>query len=364
MDSQQEALYIGIDLDDNWTQISYYRPGMKEPETVSTITGEARYRIPTALCRNHECGLWYLADTQGKDAKDRIRIDSLWAKSIRGETVVLEQEYAASELLLLFLRKIMRLIPGLMDFEQIHAITVHIREVDLAKVLLIQEIMGRMGIQKERVFVQDSKESFCHFAMNQEKELMLHEVVLFQCEENELTAYRLSKDGKTTPQKVEIETLYLGMLPTEPMERDMSFAEKAGEVFAGRIVSSVYLIGQGLEGGWLQHSLPVLCRGRRVFQGKNLYTKGACHESIMQMHKEEMNYIYFSESIVKKNIFVQVRNGNRTFFQDLVEAGSSCYEVKGSCQVLLSGEPTVDIWLQAPDSKEARVYIHLLCCPR
>ena len=47
MDAKQEELYIGIDLGDDWTQISYYRPEMKEPETISVVAGEERYRIPT-----------------------------------------------------------------------------------------------------------------------------------------------------------------------------------------------------------------------------------------------------------------------------------------------------------------------------
>lgn len=353
---QQEAVYIGIDFSDSWTQISYFTPKMEEPETVSVVAGEERYRIPTALYKKQEFAPWYLASAERTGQQDGgICVDSLWERSLKGERIVLTEEYEARELLLLFLRKVLRLVPELTDFHCIEAVTFHLEEIDQKRAALLQELMGRLEIPRERVFIQDSKESFCHFAMNQKKELMQHDVLLFQCEEHQLFCYLLGKEEKTSPKKVEIEVIDLGTLPDQLEERDRSFTEKTRQALAGRIVSAVYLTGQGLEGGWLKESLTVLCRGRRVFQGKNLYTKGACYGSFMQMHKKECGYVYFSEYKLKHNIFVQVKQGNRTFFYDLAEAGSSCYEVGSSCQVLLEGEPCVDIWLKAPDSAEARI---------
>jgi len=55
------------------------------------------------------------------------------------------------------------------------------------------------------------------------------------------------------------------------------------------------------------------------------------------------------------NVYLQVRNGERTFFKDLAEAGTSCYELETSCQVLLDGEPYVNIWIKTPDGLEERV---------
>lgn len=311
MDAQKEVFYIGIDLDDSWTQISYYREGMEDVETVSTITGAQKYRIPTVL---GEC-----------------------------------QE------LILFLRRVLRFVPGLMEFSEICALTIHLREVDVKRVQLLRQVMEEIGIPRERVFIQDSKESFCHFALHQEWELMQHEIMLFQCEENHLQCYWLKKDEHTMPRKVQIQTFELGELPTEEEERDRAFMSKAEELLRGKIVSAVYLTGEGFEGEWMRLSVNMLCRGRRVFQGKNLYTKGACYESMMQMSREKQEYVYFSENIIADNIFIQVKNGNRTFFKELAEAGSSRFDVSGSCQVLLDGEPSVDIWLQSPDSQEARI---------
>lgn len=42
----QQCYYIGIDMDDRNAVISYYKAGMREPETLSTIAGSEIYQIP------------------------------------------------------------------------------------------------------------------------------------------------------------------------------------------------------------------------------------------------------------------------------------------------------------------------------
>ena len=312
----QEEIYIGIDLGDAWTQISYYRPDMEDAETVSTVVGEERYRIPTVSYRKQENG---------------------------------------EELLGRFLRKVICLVPGITEPREASAVTFHLPHICMEDISRLKRLMEQMEIPVERVFFQDDKESFCHFALNQKKELALHDMVLFRCEENALSCLYLTRGGKSTPQKIEITARTLGQLPEDAGERDRYFAEAATEVLTGKIVSSIYLTGEGLEGGWLAESLTILCRGRKVFQGRNLYTRGACFESFMQMHKEKCSYIFLNEYKLAKNIMLQVKQQDRTFFKELAEAGNYCYEVNGSCEVLLSGEPFVDIWLKAPDSNLARV---------
>ncbi len=51
-------------------------------------------------------------------------------------------------------------------------------------------------------------------------------------------------------------------------------------MFDKKVVSSVYLTGEGFENNWYPNSLKVLCNGRRAFIGNNLYSKGACYSSM------------------------------------------------------------------------------------
>ena len=41
----EQCYYIGIDMDDRNAVISYYKAGMREPETLSTIAGSEIYQL-------------------------------------------------------------------------------------------------------------------------------------------------------------------------------------------------------------------------------------------------------------------------------------------------------------------------------
>lgn len=358
--SEQEEVYIGIDLGSEWTQISYFWPGMKEPETVSMVAGEQKYRIPTALYRPAGSDTWYLPGSKSlKEEPGSLYLEDLWGKSLRGETVRGPMARGAKDLFLLFLRKVLRLVPELTEFSQIRALAFHMQEISVDGVQLLKQMGLRIGVDIERVFVYDDGESFCHFAMNQEKDLKLHDMALFVCEGDALICYYLEKDNRTSPPKTAVSVQELGSLPTDPQKRDQVFAQQVNEALKRKIISGVYLVGDGLEGGWMKESVPVLCRGRRAFQGKNLFTKGACYGSFVELHEKNCGYTYSSEYKLKNNVLIRVRNGNRSFFVDLAEAGNRCYELGKSCQVLLDQklheEAGVDLWLQAPDGVKARI---------
>ena len=66
-------------------------------------------------------------------------------------------------------------------------------------------------------------------------------------------------------------------------DADMRFCRFIEGVFDKRIVSSVFLTGEGFENNWYPTSLRVLCNGRRAFIGNNLYSKGACYTAYRKM---------------------------------------------------------------------------------
>lgn len=65
----EQCYYIGIDMDDRNAVISYYKAGMREPETLSTIAGSEIYQIPVALIkkRGSDSGLSVRRQKDGID---------------------------------------------------------------------------------------------------------------------------------------------------------------------------------------------------------------------------------------------------------------------------------------------------------
>ena len=127
------------------------------------------------------------------------------------------------------------------------------------------------------------------------------------------------------------------------------------KVLAGRIVSAIYLIGSGFEGGWMKDSLKMVCKGRRAFQGKNLYTRGACYAGMLQNRQEEADTVYFCEYKVMEHVSLKITKGDETYFYPLAEAGCNHHQIEKNLRIMLEGEPSLELWFQMPGSREARI---------
>ena len=89
-------------------------------------------------------------------------------------------------------------------------------------------------------------------------------------------------------------------------DKDAGFLAMAQQAFDKQLVSTVYFVGSAFDGGWMQESLKYICRGRRAFLGKNLYSLGACFVAF-QKKETEREYVYLGDSEFKMNISLKVR---------------------------------------------------------
>ena len=104
--------------------------------------------------------------------------------------------------------------------------------------------------------------------------------------------------------------------------KDASFLKIVSEVTGGHIVSAVYLTGDGFDGEWMKESLSFLCKGRRVFMGKNLYSKGACYAAARKCMTEENSwqFVYMGDNEMKVNVSLKVQSQGKTEFFTLISA--------------------------------------------
>ena len=98
--------------------------------------------------------------------------------------------------------------------------------------------------------------------------------------------------------------------------KDASFLKIVSEVTGGHIVSAVYLTGDGFDGEWMKESLSFLCKGRRVFMGKNLYSKGACYAAARKCMTEENSwqFVYMGDNEMKVNVKPESAEPGKTEF--------------------------------------------------
>ena len=198
----------------------------------------------------------------------------------------------------------------------------------------------------------DRKECFYYFLYHQTKELTLHDVYLFDYRGENVSCCRLEKRQRTSPQLI---TLTEEIRRIDGTARDENFLKVLQDCFRGHIVSSAYLIGDGFDGDWMKLSVSFLCKGRRAFVGKNMYSKGACYAAWVSEHRGEWAYVYLGENEMKVNVSLKVYNRGTMEFFTLISAGDNWYETVGECEVILSGTPEIDFWLQAPNSRTAKI---------
>ena len=347
--------YIGIDLNDKYAMISFYTQEMSEPNTISMVTGSEVYQIPVSLCKKRESRQWLYGEEAKKSAKETgsFYIDGLPQKALAREKVEFEGTvYESTELLFVFLKKLLLLPPCTGENIWPDKLVITTENMNLEYRKLFGLFAEWMQMPSERMMLLDYRESFYYYAFSQPAEICLHDVVLYYYMAGKLFYWRLSRDKKTVPQVSSIEEKrYDGILK----DRDESFAEMIAEDFAGKIISSVYLIGDGFDGEWMKKSLAILCRGRRVVMGRNLFCKGACYAAAAKREDADWPYIYIGDNELRLNISLKVENKGKSEFLTLITAGENWYEAGGECEVILNGSPSIELWFQPPKSMEASV---------
>lgn len=350
---RQQKVYIGIDINDRYAMISYYKLNMDEPETVSTIAGSEYYQIPTLLAKRKALGQWYYGDEAKKMAKNSevICVDSLLKRAVNGENIRIEDEtYEAWKLLAMFLKKVMDIPQKLGNARGCDRLVLSVERLSKANMEVFWKIAPTLGLLPEQFMVIDHKESFYYFALSQQENLWIHDVYLFENDGKNVHYYGLKRNTRTTPQVVSIKESIKTPLDERKDEEFLHILQKA---FENQIITTVFLVGEGFEGGWMKDSLTYICRGRRAFMGNNLYSKGACYAGVVRDNPENWNCIYMGENEMKFNLSLKIRDRGELSFYTLISAGKNWFEAKGECEVILSGTGEIDFWKQLPNSREA-----------
>lgn len=347
------SYYIGIDINDKNAMISYFQPNMEEPETLSTVAGSELYQIPIVLAKRKDLGQWYYGDDAKKMAMNGeiIFVDNLYRRAVNGEKIVIEEEtYKAEDLLALFFKKLIELPQKLGNSTVCNKLVLTVERLSKENMDMFWRILPKLNLNSEKFMVVDHKESFYYFALSQKEELWLHDVYLFEYEKGAIHSYGLKRNLRTTPQVISIsespKTTVLG-------DRDLEFQRILQQNFENKIVSTAYLVGDGFDGEWMKNSLTFLCRGRRAFMGKNLFSKGACYAAWARDNEDQWPFIYMGENEMKFNLSLKVKNHGELQFFNLISAGRNWFEAKGECELILSDTSEIDFWKQLPNSREA-----------
>ena len=362
----KQGYMIGIELNGEICQISHYDEKLQQAQTLNEDTPESQ--IPFVIGRYKEKWVYGLEAQELEKEEKAVCIFNPMPYALRNEEVQLNEEsYGGMELISAFFEC------ALKEYKKIEKIVFSIPRMDKEVVRVLKQSCEKLGVSKEDIYIQDYKESFCHYMICQPRELWQHESVLFYSTSNEIKACVLRKikekngrgRGRETfvtvdeADEIEIEELsYVSpVLNTDKAkEADKKFHELIQNVFQDKFISSVFLTGEIFEIGWFPKSLQFLCEGRRVFQGNNLYSKGACYTALIKKAGNGEYPVYWDESKMKERICLKFRVNGMEEWYPIISWGSRWYEEEKSFEILLENAEDFEVRVESLEKRDIEVY--------
>ena len=146
----ESSFYIGIDIDDKYAVTSYYSAGMKEPATVSMVTGSEVFQIPVLITRKNENNHWVIGEDAKQQAKEQqtMLIDCLLQKALEQKEIVIDEEgYKAEDLLVFFFRKLISYAGSMQGMREPEGLAVTVPEVTGEILKLFNRVGEKLHIQ-------------------------------------------------------------------------------------------------------------------------------------------------------------------------------------------------------------------------
>ena len=352
---------LGMDLDDWSAQISFWLPGAQTPETISTGDGEED-RIPAVLCRRTDRDVW----TYGKEALETARrgggvlADRLLSRALAGEQLEIGGEwFEAAALLALFIKRSLSLLGGAMRPEKADFFMFTLERVDRQALEMVERIALLLSLPPERVSCQNRAESFFFYNISQPEELWRHSCLICDFGGERLKTLLLEVNRHTRPATVTVAQEEHPELERQDdrEEMDEAFLSIFRSVSDGRIIDTVYLIGDGFAGEWYPKTLAVMCRNRRVFQGNNLYSKGACYGGKAKRPGGGVSgreYVYLGSDMLRVNVGLLTEKRGKETCLSLLDAGMNWFDARGECEFLLDADHTFTLRLTPVSGKKLR----------
>ena len=343
---------IGYELGKQHVQISYQKIGDKEPQTLSMVAGQEQYNIPFVLYKQEDKNLWYI----GKDALAKqqefggILLTNLLERScLEDEIEVNLETYETAALLALFVKRSFSYLSLIASVEKFAGIMFTVDNLEQKNVDVLRKMVEYLQLPHITIQFMGKEESFFYYNLHTDSSLWAHQVTLYEMQQNHLVSYHLTLNRQTKPtvtliEKKEYDTFpMVNEYPQTPEEKkvwDDLFLRYVKEDLEEKIVSTVYLIGEGFFGEWYQKSVRYLCAKRRVFLGNNLYSKGACYGFLDKVEPNELSasYVYLGTDKLKANVGMELVRQGAPSYLAILDGGTSWYDGKKEWDMILDGE--------------------------
>lgn len=355
-----DHVLVGFDIGNKYSQISYCVEGSEVPETLSLVAGSESYNIPTVLCKRQGVNQWFFGREAYKYAEeyDGILIENLVDLAKNGEKVYIEaKDFDPVALLTLFVKRSLSLLSGICSLDKIGGVMFTCDDLDREMVEVLAKVSSTLDLKTKNICFQGHVESTYYYNIYQPRDLWNQQVIVCDCEGEKMKTYRMECNKRTTPVVVFIEPVEFPFTAIAPNQKDRDFLEILEQLCGERIVSCIYLLGEGFYGQWMQESLKYMCKNRRVFQGNNLFSKGACYSLIEKQHASAAGreHVFLGNEKLKSNIGMKVQRRGMDSYLALLDAGTNWFEAQKEVEFILESGDSFSVLITPLNGKDVTV---------
>ncbi len=219
------------------------------------------------------------------------------------------------------------------------------RRMDPQMVVILEKVQERLLLPFP-VFFEPHEDSFYHYMLMQDDAFRKNGVLLCEMDKNDrMNVSRLMFNTRTEPVVAYIEKGAYSSLSGDDTARDMEFLDILQRELAMRHLDAAYLIGDGFKGGWMKSSVTYLLRGRRVFQGNNLFSKGASIAARERVSPtgNAGRFVFLGEDKLKANLGMKLLKCGTEVYHALLDAGVNWYEAQAALDIIMDPSGILDI---------------------
>ena len=153
-----ERVSIGIDLTDEYVQISYF----DNEGGISTLREGESLLIPAVLSKRLGEDIWFCGADALNEADNAVLIDSILSKAKKGDEVEADgMAYDPVDLLALLIKKCLSKLDSVCPLEKVGTVAFTVEEPDNATVSVLDAAIGIVRIKREQVAMRRAHIIIC-----------------------------------------------------------------------------------------------------------------------------------------------------------------------------------------------------------
>lgn len=345
-------IYLGLDLCRKNLQISYFREDKGEPESIFQLNNTETYQLPNVMFFSTDENKWYVGNNVSavRFQKNGKIIEDVVANVGSDKQIIINGvSYSYNKLLLILLKEQINEFLSRFEGAVLRKLSIAIENYDAHVFKVLGELREELSIPEKDFYIMSHKNAFFQYVMRQEEQLRNNSVAMFEYDNDGLEYYRIDRknQGKTVIYNLKqerIPDITYHMLFEDVEKLDDRFSEIAKTKMKETFISAVYLTGSGFHDKWIEKSKNVLCDGRRVFMGQNIYTKGACYHARLGAFEKGKDVVFRSDEFITHDIGVNVGEvGGKSNFHPVVTGGREWYNMKGGAMLFLDDTNRIEI---------------------